>query len=101
MSGYSAGEKLKIALLAVALGGLFGGLLLAYGIARPELATIVWALGVGPVLAALLIEILHSLRRGEVGARYRGGSFHVGRAPFWRNSRSRRCCGYVFRRYLS
>ncbi len=67
MSGYSAGEKLKIALLAVALGGLFGGLLLTYGIGRPELATIVWALGVGPVLVALLVEILHSLRRGEVG----------------------------------
>ncbi|CCF18042.1 Heavy metal translocating P-type ATPase [Pseudorhizobium banfieldiae] len=67
MSGYSAAEKLKIALLAVALGGLFGGLLLAYGIGRPELTSTVWALGVGPVLAALLIEILHSLRRGEVG----------------------------------
>ncbi|MGQ2928800.1 MAG: heavy metal translocating P-type ATPase [Neoaquamicrobium sediminum] len=64
---HSAGDKLKTALLAVAVAGLLGGLVLAYAVARPDLASITWMIGVTPVLAALLIEILRSLARGAIG----------------------------------
>ncbi len=64
---HSTGDRLKTALLVAAVGGLAGGLVLAFGIGRPKLASIVWLAGVVPVLAALLIEILRSLLRGEVG----------------------------------
>jgi len=64
---HSASDKLKTALLAVAVAGLLGGLLLAYAIERSDLASITWMIGVIPILAALLIEILRSLARGEVG----------------------------------
>lgn len=64
---HSTGDRLKTALLMVALGGLAGGLVLAYGFGRPDLASTVWLVGVVPVLAALLVEILRSLLRGEVG----------------------------------
>ena len=67
VQGYSIAEKLKIGLLAIGISGLVGGLLLAYGIGRGDLAATVWTLGVLPVLAALLIEIVRSLLRGEVG----------------------------------
>ncbi|MGF7161523.1 heavy metal translocating P-type ATPase [Rhodoligotrophos appendicifer] len=59
-------DRLKAALLLAALGGLLGGLALFFG-GRPELASTIWLMGVLPVLAALLVEILHSLWRGEVG----------------------------------
>ena len=59
-------DRLKTVLLAVALAGLAGGLaLLLTG--RPDLAQTVWFAGVVPVLAALVVEILRSLARGEVG----------------------------------
>jgi heavy metal translocating P-type ATPase len=61
------GDRLKTALLVVALGGLVGGLVLVYAGGKPELATVVWFWSVVPVLAALLMEILRSLRQGEVG----------------------------------
>ncbi len=61
------GDRLKTALLLVALGSLAGGLVLAYGIDRPDLASNVWLVGVVPVLAALVVEITRSLLRGEVG----------------------------------
>ena len=64
---HSLGDRLKILLLVVAVGGLVGGLVLAFQIGRPELASVVWLVGVVPVLAALLIEILRSLLRSEVG----------------------------------
>lgn len=64
---HSAGDKLKTALLAVAVAALLGGLVLAYVMDRPDLASTTWMIGVVPVLAALLIEILRSLTRGEVG----------------------------------
>lgn len=63
----STGDWLKTVLLLVALGGLVGGLVLAYVLERPDLASSVWLAGVAPVLAALLIEILRSLVHGEVG----------------------------------
>lgn len=64
---HSTGDRLKTALLMVALSGLAGGLVLAYGFGSPALASTVWLAGVVPVLAALVVEILRSLLRGEVG----------------------------------
>jgi heavy metal translocating P-type ATPase len=61
-----SGDKIKVALLAVALLGLAGGLVMHVA-DRPELAALVWAAGVAPVLAALIVEIVGSLRKGETG----------------------------------
>ncbi|MDA3919772.1 MAG: heavy metal translocating P-type ATPase [Salinisphaera sp.] len=59
-------DRLKVALLAVALLGLVSGLgLLAAG--QATFAGIAWAAGVIPVLVALVVEILRSLSKGEVG----------------------------------
>jgi heavy metal translocating P-type ATPase len=60
------GEGWKVALIAVALGGLLAGLGLHFS-ERTELAAIVWSLGVVPVLATLVSEIVGSLRHGDVG----------------------------------
>lgn len=59
-------DRIKNLLLVVALSGLIGGLLLSYA-GQSLQAGVVWALGVAPVLVALLVEILRSLWRGEVG----------------------------------
>ena len=59
-------DRLNVALLGVALLGLLAGLGLLLA-DRAELATIAWAAGIVPVLAALVIEILRSLWKGEVG----------------------------------
>ncbi|KGF69179.1 haloacid dehalogenase [Hoeflea sp. BAL378] len=59
-------DRIKTTLLAIAALGLAAGLaLLAAGL--PVQADLVWTAGVVPVLAALLIEIVRSLSRGEVG----------------------------------
>lgn len=56
----------KTLLLLIALAGLSAGLgLLLTG--RPDAARLAWAAGVLPVLAALVVEIVRSLWRGEVG----------------------------------
>lgn len=60
------GDRTKILLLALALAGLTGGLLL-HAAGLGQAARAVWTAGVLPVLAALLLEILRSLRAGEVG----------------------------------
>lgn len=63
----SAGtDRLKTALLLVAVVGLLSGLAV-YFAGRKDVAGIAWLIGVVPVLAALLVEILRSLWRGEVG----------------------------------
>ena len=59
-------DRLNIALLAVALLGLVSGLALLLA-ERPDLSTLAWTAGVLPVLAALVVEILRSLWKGEVG----------------------------------
>ncbi|GGH63234.1 hypothetical protein GCM10011341_38170 [Frigidibacter albus] len=59
-------DRLNIALLALALLGLVAGLGLWLA-GQPALAGPVWAAGVVPVLAALCVEILRSLWKGEVG----------------------------------
>lgn len=59
-------DWLNTALLLLALGGLLAGLALSLT-GEADLAQWVWLAGVLPVLAALGIEILRSLSRGEVG----------------------------------
>jgi heavy metal translocating P-type ATPase len=59
-------DRVKVALLLVAVSGLFLGIGL-YLAGQIDVATIVWFIGVTPVLVALLIEILRSLSRGDVG----------------------------------
>lgn len=59
-------NRLNVALLTIALIGLMSGLGLMVT-DKPHLATIAWAAGAFPVLAALLVEIIRSLAKGEVG----------------------------------
>ncbi|MFZ5729323.1 heavy metal translocating P-type ATPase [Propylenella binzhouense] len=63
---HTSTDRLKTVLLLVALAGLVTGLA-PYFAGRTDAAGIAWFVGVIPVLAALLIEILRSLWRGEVG----------------------------------
>ncbi len=59
-------DILKVALLAMAAVGLAAGLGL-WAADQTALATAAWVAGVAPVLAALCIEIVRSLLKGEVG----------------------------------
>lgn len=59
-------DRLKKALLLFSVAGLLSGLVLYFN-GRSDIAGIVWFTGVVPVLAALVIEIIRSLWRGEVG----------------------------------
>lgn len=59
-------DRLNMALLGLALLGLLSGLAF-WMMGQPEYATIAWTAGVLPVLGALCVEILRSLRQGDVG----------------------------------
>ena len=59
-------DHLKTAILLLAVTGLVTGLAV-YAAGNRSLADVVWFAGVVPALAALIIEILRSLRSGEVG----------------------------------
>ncbi|MDC9825794.1 heavy metal translocating P-type ATPase [Devosia sp. ZB163] len=59
-------NRLKIGLLVLALAGFVVGLTLQLT-GRAEAAAVAWSIGVLPVLAALVVEILRSLMQGEVG----------------------------------
>ncbi len=59
-------DRLNLALLGLSLFGLIGGLFLLLT-GQPDFAKIVWTTGVLPVLAALCLEIVRSLIKGEVG----------------------------------
>jgi heavy metal translocating P-type ATPase len=59
-------DRLKTAILLFAAGGLVTGLAL-WAAGRADLATYAWVAGVLPALAALIVEILRSIGRGEVG----------------------------------
>ncbi|MCU4652678.1 heavy metal translocating P-type ATPase [Roseibacterium sp. SDUM158016] len=59
-------DRLKTAILLLAVTGLVVGLA-AWFAGRADIASIVWAAGVVPALAALVVEILRSIGRGEVG----------------------------------
>jgi heavy metal translocating P-type ATPase len=62
----SSTDRLKTVLFVLPLLGLCGGLVLFFA-GRADQAATVWLVGVLPVLAALVVEILRSLWRGEVG----------------------------------
>lgn len=59
-------DRLNIALLAIALIGLLSGVGLWLA-GQQDLSTLAWTTGVLPVLAALVVEILRSLWKGEIG----------------------------------
>ncbi|WP_137131018.1 heavy metal translocating P-type ATPase [Rhizobium sp. FY34] len=63
---YINADRLKSALLLLAALCLVLGLGL-FVAERPDAATLAWRVGVVPVLVALVVEILRSLWRGEVG----------------------------------
>jgi len=58
--------RVNSVLLITALVGLLSGLVL-YFAGQPDLARAVWRIGVAPVMIGLVIEIVRSLREGEVG----------------------------------
>lgn len=57
---------LRGALVAVAAGGLVAGLI-AWWIGQSEIANLIWAAATAPVIVALGVEIVTSLRKREVG----------------------------------
>ncbi len=59
-------DLLKSALLAIGLIGLVAGLVLGF-LGYEAAADLIWTIGVLPVLAALVVEIVRSLLDGEVG----------------------------------
>ena len=63
---FGRANRLETGLLLVALSSLLTGLAL-YVSGQASIAEIVWFAGVLPVLAALLVEIVRSLRKGDVG----------------------------------
>lgn len=59
-------DRIKTSLLYLALAGLVTGVALSLA-GLPAAAGLAWTAGVVPVLVALVLEILRSLRAGEVG----------------------------------
>lgn len=59
-------DKRKTGLLAIASLGLLAGLVV-WSAGQPALAGLIWSTGVVPVLIALVVEIIRSLAKGEVG----------------------------------
>lgn len=59
-------NRLKTAILLMALACLVGGLAVWFA-GEPDIANLIWIAGVVPALAALVVEIVRSLRFGEVG----------------------------------
>jgi len=59
-------DRFKTAILLIVVVALFAGLGLSVA-GKGDIAKIVWHIGVLPALAALLVEILRSIGRGEVG----------------------------------
>ena len=64
--GTTRTDRFKTAILLIAAAGLIAGLAF-YLSGRPDAANLIWIAGVVPALAALVVEILRSLRSGEVG----------------------------------
>ena len=58
-------DRFKTALLLMAATGLIVGLAF-YLAGQPEVANLIWIAGVVPALAALVVEIVRSIGRGEV-----------------------------------
>ena len=64
--GQTGTDRFKTVILLLAATGLIAGLALWLA-GRADLASLAWLIGVAPALAALVVEILRSLRAGEVG----------------------------------
>ena len=64
--GQTGTDRFKTAILLLAATGLIAGLALRLA-GRADLASLAWLIGVAPALIALVVEILRSLRAGEVG----------------------------------
>lgn len=62
----SGTDRVKTAILLMAAAGLTLGLAFHFA-GRSDIATLVWIAGAIPALAALVVEILRSMRSGEVG----------------------------------
>lgn len=60
-------DRMKVLLLCLAVTGLIGGLASQFLLGRADLARLCWSAATLPVLAALVVEIIRSLARGEVG----------------------------------
>jgi len=60
-------SRTRLALLSVAAGGLALGLAVSLLADREDLARWIWGAAILPVLTALCVEIVASLRRGNVG----------------------------------
>ena len=59
-------DRFKTAILLIAATGLIAGLAFSFT-GQPDIAILIWIAGVVPALAALVVEIVLSLRSGEVG----------------------------------
>jgi hypothetical protein len=59
-------DHVKTAILLIAAIGLVAGLAVWFA-GRADIANLIWIAGVVPALVALVVEILRSLRSGEVG----------------------------------
>ncbi|WP_181706599.1 heavy metal translocating P-type ATPase [Chthonobacter rhizosphaerae] len=59
-------QRLRAASIAVSSTGLAAGAVATFA-GRADLAALLWTAGVLPVLAVLILEIVRSLREGEVG----------------------------------
>ncbi|MBC7141626.1 MAG: heavy metal translocating P-type ATPase, partial [Rhodobacteraceae bacterium] len=59
-------DRFKTAILLLAAIGLIAGLAVWFA-GKPDIANLIWVAGVAPALAALVVEILRSIGRGEVG----------------------------------
>jgi len=59
-------DRIKTAILLIAVIGLATGLVFFF-LGKSGIANIVWIAGVVPALAALVVEIIRSMRSGEVG----------------------------------
>ena len=62
----SGTDRFKTAILLLAVTGLIAGVAF-YVAGRADIASLFWFAGVVPALAALVVEILRSIGRGEVG----------------------------------
>ncbi len=64
--GKTSNDRFKTTILLLATLGLIAGLGF-YFAGKPDTANLIWIAGVVPALAALVFEILRSLRSGEIG----------------------------------
>ena len=64
--GQISSDRFKKVILLLAVSGLLSGLAF-YFVGKGDIASLVWSVAVIPALAALVVEIVRSIGRGEVG----------------------------------